>query len=124
MYKLKIPGKKNSSVLNTKEKTASTKQKKKALHSAGQRSLVSVRGGPVISGVNEVGMLFQSQDIAVRVPVALSCERALHKGLQNIVGELPRAVNYSKDSFTSELFSHNCSTIHTSLSEQFTRGYI
>lgn len=66
---------------------------------------MSVRGGPVISGVNEAGMLFQSQDIAVRVPVALSSERALHKGLQNIVGVLPQAVNYSEDSFISELFS-------------------
>lgn len=40
--------------------------------------------GPVISGPSEVGMLLQSQDIGVRVPVAPRRERALHKGHQQL----------------------------------------
>lgn len=45
--------------------------------SADPRRLVPAADDPVISGVNEAGMLFQAQDIAVRAAGVRLCERAL-----------------------------------------------
>lgn len=49
-----------SSVLNTRRKSEmapTNETRKKTLRSGAQRSLMSAPSGPVISGVNEVGML-------------------------------------------------------------------
>lgn len=56
---------------------------------------MSVPTGPVISGVNEVGMSSVTQDISVRVPAALNCERASNYTLQNIEAQT-QAVYYSR----------------------------
>lgn len=52
---------------------------------------VSIAGDPGISGVNGAGMLFQSQDIAVRAAEVRVCERALRK----VVGRCWLPINHS-----------------------------
>ncbi|XP_029706269.1 uncharacterized protein [Takifugu rubripes] len=59
--------------------------------SADHRRPVSIAGDPGISGVNGAGMLFQSQDIAVRAAEVRVCERALRK----VVGRCWLPVNHS-----------------------------
>lgn len=62
--------------------------------------------GPVTSGLNEAGMLFQSQDIDVRAAAARVCERALRK----VVGRRWLPINHSSQyecTFFSQLHHPN-----------------
>lgn len=59
--------------------------------SADHRRPESIAGDPGISGVNGAGMLFQSQDIAVRAAEVRVCERALRK----VVGRCWLPINHS-----------------------------
>lgn len=61
------------------EPSDSSQPRQRLPASADHRRSVSVAGDPVIPGVNEAGMLFQSQDIDVRAAELRVCERALRK---------------------------------------------
>lgn len=67
-------------------------RKKPPLHSAARSSLVSVPSRPVISGVNEVGMLSVTGYSRAR-PRGTELERALHNWLEDMAGAL--TPNYS-----------------------------